>query len=101
MSVHGIQSIDRDYILHCMIDYLEILKYSTIKLGRNETEEENNNNNTFIPPYDEFIALRICQILLKRGASPNGNTIYDMRPLHIAVRREWTQVARVLLEAGW
>ncbi len=44
--------------------------------------------------------MQICQILLKRGASPNGNTIYDMRPLHIAVRREWMQVTRVLLEAG-
>jgi ankyrin repeat protein len=44
--------------------------------------------------------LNICQILLKRGASPNGNTIYEMRPLHIAIRRQWTQVSRLLLEAG-
>lgn len=44
--------------------------------------------------------MEICQILLKHGASANGNTIYEMRPLHIAIRREWLQVARVLLEAG-
>ncbi|CAF1016814.1 unnamed protein product [Rotaria sordida] len=63
----------------------------------NESEEE---NNTFVPPYEEIIALHICQILLKRGASPNGNTIYEMRPLHIAIRRQWMQVSRLLLEAG-
>ncbi len=44
--------------------------------------------------------MSICRILLKRGASPNGNTIYEMRPLHIAIRRQWTQVSRLLLEAG-
>jgi len=54
----------------------------------------------FIVPYEELTALHICQILLKRGASPNGNAIYEMRPLHIAIRRQWTQVSRLLLEAG-
>jgi ankyrin repeat protein len=54
----------------------------------------------FVPPYEELTALQICQILLKHGASPNGNAIYEMRPLHIAIRRQWTQVSRLLLEAG-
>ncbi|CAF3689425.1 unnamed protein product [Rotaria socialis] len=63
----------------------------------NETEQE---NNMFTPPYDELIAFDICQILLKRGASSNGNGIYEMRPLHIAIRRQWTRVSRLLLEAG-
>ncbi len=76
-----------------------------IKLGRNdpsenESEQENNKNNIFNPPYEELIALDICKILLKHGASPNGNIVYEMRPLHIAIRREWMQVTRVLLEAG-
>jgi ankyrin repeat protein len=76
-----------------------------IKLGRNEPsadeDEENNNNNLFISLYEEFTALEICKILLKRGASPNGNTIYDMRPLHLAIRREWREMTTFLLEAGW
>ena len=73
-----------------------------IELGRNDPSdnESEQENNTYIPPYEEYTAMRICQILLKRGASSNGNTIYEMRPLHIAVRREWLQVTRVLLEAG-
>jgi len=54
----------------------------------------------FSPPYEELTALNICKILLKRGASPNGNTIYEMRPLHIAIRRQWTQLSRILLDAG-
>lgn len=67
------------------------------ELDQNDSEQE---NNTFTAPYDESIALKICQILLKHGASANGNTIYEMRPLHIAIRREWLQISRVLLEAG-
>ncbi|CAF2545597.1 unnamed protein product [Rotaria sp. Silwood2] len=63
----------------------------------NESEEE---NNMFVPPYEESIALHICEILLKRGASPNGNAIYEMRPLHITIRRQWIQISRLLLEAG-
>ncbi|CAF1129897.1 unnamed protein product [Rotaria sp. Silwood1] len=63
----------------------------------NDSEEE---NNTFVPLYEESIALKIYQVLLKRGASPNGNSIYEMRPLHIAIRRQWLQVSRLLLEAG-
>lgn len=67
----------------------------------NESDEQNNsNNNAFIVLYEESTALTICQLLLKRGASPHGNNIYEMRPLHIAVRREWLQVTRALLEAG-
>ncbi|CAF4487396.1 unnamed protein product [Rotaria sp. Silwood2] len=63
----------------------------------NESEEE---NNMFVPPYEESIALHICEILLKRGASPNGNAIYEMRPLHITIRRQWIQISRLLLEAA-
>jgi ankyrin repeat protein len=75
---------------------------SAIKLGRNDSSmnESEQENNMFTPPYEELTALKICQILLKRGASPHGNSIYEMRPLHIAIRRQWTQVSRVLLEAG-
>jgi len=69
-------------------------------LSRVDQTESEQENKTFVAPYDESIALEICQILLKHGASANGNTIYEMRPLHIAIRREWLQVARVLLEAG-
>ncbi|CAF0852726.1 unnamed protein product [Adineta steineri] len=80
------------------------LMHINILGGRQESNENENEveqeNNTFIPPYEELSALNICQILLKRGASPNGNPIYEMRPLHIAIRREWTQVTRILLEAG-
>ena len=84
--------------------------FEKIQLGRdepteNESDEQNNNssnnNNPFIVPYEELTALNICQILLKRGASPHGNYVYEMRPLHIAVRREWILVTRALLEAGW
>ncbi|UJR30263.1 hypothetical protein I4U23_017801 [Adineta vaga] len=53
-----------------------------------------------MPLYDESIAIQICQILFKRGASSHGNAIYEMRPLHIAIRRQWTQMTRLLLEAG-
>lgn len=80
---------------------------SKIPLGRdqpmeNESDEQNSsNNNAFIVPYEELTALTVCQILLKRGASPHGNSIYEMRPLHIAVRREWLEVTRALLAAGW
>lgn len=53
-----------------------------------------------MPLYEENIAMEICQLLLKRGASPLGNSIYEMRPLHIAIRRQWTRMTRLLLEAG-
>ena len=77
------------------------LNYQT-KLDSNDTvgNESEGEENRFIPPYEEPVAFYICQILLKRGASPNGNAIYEMRPLHIATRRRWIQVSRLLLEAG-
>jgi hypothetical protein len=67
-------------------------------LGREDSGEDDNQQ--FVPPYDELVAVRICRILLNNGASPHGNAIYEMRPIHIATRRQWMQVARVLLEAG-
>ena len=75
---------------------------SSLVLGRSEpsADESEQENTNFIPLYDEYVAVEICEILLKRGASPMGNAIYEMRPLHIAIRREWMNVSRLLLDAG-
>ena len=73
--------------------------HSLTSLGREDSGEEDENQQ-FVPQYDELVAVQICQILLNNGASPHGNVIYEMRPIHIATRRQWMQVVRVLLEAG-
>ena len=74
----------------------------SIELGRAESTETESEEATgaFTPPYDEATAARICRVLLRHGASPNGNAMYEMRPLHVAIRREWMEVSRLLLDAG-
>lgn len=74
-----------------------------LPLGRtlivNDDGEEEESDN-FQPAYGESIAVAICRILLKYGASPHGNHFYEMRPLHIAIRREWFNLTELLLQAG-
>lgn len=88
--------------LHGVFHHL-LLENEKNQLGRmttiNDNGEEEDQQN-FLPAYDEFDAMKICRILLERGASPHGNPIYEMRPLHIAIRREWQDLTELLLQAG-
>ncbi|CAF0819728.1 unnamed protein product [Adineta ricciae] len=92
---------DNDHINQISCTGLTLMHVNVLG-GREDSNgnESEQGNLAFMPLYEENVAMEICQLLLKRGASPHGNSFYEMRPLHIAIRRQWTRMTRLLLEAG-
>lgn len=78
-----------------------ICPYHKFHLGRNLSSDDSlEQDNNYVTAYDEDTAVEICRILINRGGSVSGNPVHEMRPLHIAIRREWMILSRILLEHG-
>ncbi|CAF1021174.1 unnamed protein product, partial [Didymodactylos carnosus] len=59
-----------------------------------------NANDNVITDCSEDNVILVCKELLNRGSSATSMSRCGMRPIHIALRRQWLKLTQVLLDAG-